>query len=263
MNADSNPEVDWRDWLQRWDRQQEGYVPEREVRFTAVLDAVEQLLPESFVALDLACGPGSISQRLLARFPGARAVAVDMDPAMLALGQGALGTFEGRLRWIKADLAAPDWLKVLGERQIDVVLSTTSLHWLWPDTLDRVYHDLARLLRPGGAFLNGDHLAYGPTSPTLARLNRSVSTSSGPTPRSPGVASRLRSSGGTSSGRNRRWRRSWLSVPDCSKASGAKRLRPASTYTCRRCAGPDLPEVGTIWQMLSNRVLLAVRRQYR
>jgi hypothetical protein len=67
-------EIDWVDWLRRWDAQQEGYVPERESRFSVMLDVLDELLPESFVALDLACGPGSISQRLLARFPGFREV---------------------------------------------------------------------------------------------------------------------------------------------------------------------------------------------
>ena len=64
--------IDWLDWLRRWDAQQEGYVPEREARFAAMLDALAELLPASFVALDLACGPGSISQRLLARFRARR-----------------------------------------------------------------------------------------------------------------------------------------------------------------------------------------------
>ena len=45
--------VDWWDWLRRWDAQQEGYVPEREARFTAMFDALAELLPASFVALDL------------------------------------------------------------------------------------------------------------------------------------------------------------------------------------------------------------------
>jgi hypothetical protein len=62
-------QIDWLGWLQRWDAQQEGYVPEREARFTAMFDALAALLPASFVALDLACGPGSISQRLLAPLP--------------------------------------------------------------------------------------------------------------------------------------------------------------------------------------------------
>jgi SAM-dependent methyltransferase len=157
MNAYGEQQIDWLDWLRRWDAQQEGYVPEREVRFTAMFDALAEVLPTSFVALDLACGPGSISQRLLTRFPDAQAIAVDIDPVMLAIGRGALGTVDGRLRWIEADLASPGWLEALGETQIDAVLSTTALHWLEPAPLGRRYHDLARLLRPGGLFLNGDH----------------------------------------------------------------------------------------------------------
>ena len=69
MNPDI-PQLDWQDWLRRYDQQQSTYLPDREERFTVMLDVLETLLPEQFVALDLACGPGSISQRLLARFPG-------------------------------------------------------------------------------------------------------------------------------------------------------------------------------------------------
>jgi hypothetical protein len=58
MNLDVQHQIDWLDRLQRWDAQQEGYVPEREARFTAMLDALAALLPASFVALDLACGRG-------------------------------------------------------------------------------------------------------------------------------------------------------------------------------------------------------------
>ncbi len=39
MNAAVQPEIDWVDWLHRWDAQQEGYVPDREARFTAMFDA--------------------------------------------------------------------------------------------------------------------------------------------------------------------------------------------------------------------------------
>jgi trans-aconitate methyltransferase len=134
MNLDLQRQIDRLDWLQRWDAQQEGYVPEREARFTAMFGALAALLPASFVALDLACGPGSISQRLLTRFPGARAIAVDIDPVMLAIGQG---TIDGRLRWIQADLTSPGWLEELGETQVDAVLSTTALHWLPPEPLAR------------------------------------------------------------------------------------------------------------------------------
>jgi SAM-dependent methyltransferase len=196
MNADVRQQIDWLDWLRRWDAQQEGYVPEREARFTAMFDALAELLPASFVALDLACGPGSISQRLLARFPGARAIAADIDPVMLAIGRGALGTVDGRLRWIEADLASPDWLDALGETQVDAVLGTTAPHWLTPEPLTRLYHDLSRLLRPGGLFLNGDNLAFSPALPTFARLTQRVLDEQWTDAALPCAASRRLSSGG-------------------------------------------------------------------
>ena len=89
------PQLDWQDWMQRYDQQQSTYLPDREQRFTVMLDVLETLLPDHFVALDLACGPGSMSQRLLSRFPQARSVAVDIDPILLLLGQQVLGDMQG------------------------------------------------------------------------------------------------------------------------------------------------------------------------
>src|SRR5215470_14992074 len=154
------PQIPWRDWMQRWDRQQQRYLPDREERFTAMFDVLEALLPERFVALDAACGPGSLSQRLLSRFPQARCVALDYDPVLLLLGQQVLGEMQGRLRWVEADLRNPAWLNQLGEQQVDAVLSTTALHWLPPEALVRLYRQLGQLVRPGGVVLNGDHLGF-------------------------------------------------------------------------------------------------------
>lgn len=259
MDSDVRPEIDWLDWLQRWDAQQEGYIPVREARFTAMLDALAALLPASFVALDLACGPGSISQRLLARFPDAHAIAADMDPVMLALGRGALGTVDGRLRWVEADLASPDWLEALGETQVDAVLSTTALHWLEPDLLARLYHDLGRLLRPGGLFLNGDHMAFGPGSPTLARLTQrdldEQWTDAAFAARGIETAEQW-------------WEALALEpafVPLLNERArrlvGKQRQESPPGFDAHVAALHDagFREVDTIWQVLSNRVLLAVR----
>jgi hypothetical protein len=63
---------------------------------------------------------------------------VDLDPVMLAIGRGALGTVDRRLRWIEAGLVSPGSLESLGEPHIDAVLSTTALHWLEPEPLGRL-----------------------------------------------------------------------------------------------------------------------------
>lgn len=259
MNTDvQEQQIDWLHWLRRWDAQQEGYVPEREARFTMMFDVLAALLPPSFVALDLACGPGSLSQRLLCRFAGARAIAVDIDPVMLAVGRGALGMVDGRLRWVEADLASPDWLEALGDTQVDAVLSSTALHWLRPEPLTRLYRDLGRLLRPGGLFLNGDHMAPDPALPTFARLSERV------------LDEQWTDAAFAARGieTSEQW---WQAL------AAERGMAPLLSERTRRFAGnqrQDSPpgsvfhvaalrdagfrEVDTIWQVFSDRVLLAV-----
>src|SRR5260370_29141750 len=126
------PAIDWHEWLRRWDRQQTRYLPHREERFEAMFDALEALLPPEFVALDLGCGPGSLSQRLLQRFPQARSIAVDQDPVLLAMGQGALAALGGRLRWLHANLLESSWPHRVGVESVDVALTSTALPCLPP-----------------------------------------------------------------------------------------------------------------------------------
>jgi SAM-dependent methyltransferase len=250
--------IDWQGWLQRWDAQQTGYLPEREARFTAMLDVLDMLLPEQFVALDLACGPGAISQRLLARFPHAASIAVDVDPVLLTLGQQALGDYGGRLRWVDADLREPAWAAQLGVTQVDAVLSTTALHWLSAAHLARVYQDLGQLLRPGGVVLNGDHMRFGPQLPTFRTLAHTTSERT--------------VSASFAAGQGEDWRHWWAALaaePGMITLFAERERRfPEATHDetapiydlhigALRDAG--FREVGVIWQRLDDRVLLAVR----
>ena len=61
----------------------------------------------------------------------------------------------------------PTWIDQLGEERVDVVLSTTALHWLDAGTLTRLYQQLGTLVRPGGVFLNGDHMRFPPHLPSF------------------------------------------------------------------------------------------------
>ncbi|RJL24545.1 class I SAM-dependent methyltransferase [Bailinhaonella thermotolerans] len=148
--------TDWAgSWLESWDRQQEYYMPDREERFAAMFELVESVTGRSPRILDLACGPGSLSHRLLERLPDARIVAVDVDPALLILARESLGE---RVTVVRADLGEPDWTSRLPEREFDAVVTATALHWFDEKGLTRLYRDLAGVLRPGGVFTNADHM---------------------------------------------------------------------------------------------------------
>jgi SAM-dependent methyltransferase len=251
-------EIDWRAWLRRWDAQQTGYLPDREARFAIMFDALGVLLPPDFVALDLCSGPGSISERLLARFPEARCIAVDKDPLLLTMGEATLGNAGGRLQWVDADLLAADWEERLGVAQVDAALSTTALHWLTAGQLARVYRRLGQLIRPGGVFLNGDHMKFGPHLPRFrtvadtvkearradAHERRGVETWDGwwaALAQEPGAAAVLAERERRFAGRTR------------------DGINPGHDFQVAALREAGFTEVDVIWQNLDNRVLMAVR----
>jgi SAM-dependent methyltransferase len=164
------PDRAWAEaWQESWDRQQEGYMPDREERLAALLDVVEAVAGPRPLVLDLACGTGTVSRRLLERFPRARSIAVDVDPALLTIARATLGDDE-RVRFVRADLAEPAWVLELPELPLDAALTATALHWLPEPLLRRVYRDLAGIVRPGGAVANADQMA----APDLPQLGAAL-----------------------------------------------------------------------------------------
>ncbi len=159
-------------WAERWERQQERYAVGREERFTVIADVVEYatLGQQHPSVVDLGCEPGSLSARLAARLPGARIVAADIDPFLLELGRA---TYANAARYVEVTIGEPGWLAELGlDGPLDAAVSTTAPHYPEPHTLRQIYRDLASVLRPGGALVNGDHLV--PEEPAPAALTVAV-----------------------------------------------------------------------------------------
>ncbi|THA24563.1 class I SAM-dependent methyltransferase [Streptomyces sp. RKND-216] len=157
MTTETAGRTDWQAWQRSWDRQQEWYLPDREERFRVMLDMVEAVVGPAPRVLDLACGTGSISDRVLHRFPDARTTGVDLDPALLAIARGHFAD-EERAEFVTADLNDPDWTARLPHRSYDAVLTATALHWLRTDALRGLYGQLAPVVREGGVFMNADHM---------------------------------------------------------------------------------------------------------
>ena len=156
-------------WLDLWDAQQEGHAPDRRQRFDVLADLAGAATAGRAqpLVLDLACGPGSVTRHLLDRLaptrPGLQIVALDVDPVLLQIAAGTIGT-DPAVRLVEADLRNDDWPIAAGlssaseETQFDAVVTATALHWLPAESLQRLYADLARLIRPGGIFADGDHV---------------------------------------------------------------------------------------------------------
>jgi trans-aconitate methyltransferase len=147
-----NPEI----YQESWDRQQEAFMPDREERFAAMLTAVAAITGgEPPRLLDLAGGTGTISLRTLARFPGARITVLDQDPVLLTIAESSL---RDRATVVDADLGDPGWRAKLPPEPFDAVLTATALHWLPAERVSALYAEVREVLRPGGLFVNADHM---------------------------------------------------------------------------------------------------------
>lgn len=241
------------DWLRRWDAQQQLHIPDREDRFAAITAALPAFAGESPRVLDLGAGPGSLSVRVLERLPEAEVVAVDTDPVLLAIGRAAAGDGT-RLAFVDADLRS-DWVARIAVGPYDAAVSTTALHWLRLEELLPFYARLAEVLRPGGVFLDGDRFDFDHDQEAIARATRDVSPEWRPVP--DGAED---------------WDAWWAAVasdPQFAAELDERRARrhehphghERHTYEFHRAAllAAGFTEVGTIWQRLVNRVLIAVR----
>jgi SAM-dependent methyltransferase len=112
-------------------------------------------LPSSRI-LDLGCGTGTGALRLLERFDGAQAIAVDVSAALLErLAHKArhLGVAD-RIRIVEADLDAA-WPDI---GTVDLAWASNSLHHMADP--DRVLTDAFTALRPGGLLVVAEMGAF-------------------------------------------------------------------------------------------------------
>jgi ubiquinone/menaquinone biosynthesis C-methylase UbiE len=150
-------------WAPRYDRLWARY---SDVTLSRALALISQHAKAPERILDVACGTGLFAERLLARFPGARVVGVDLSPDML---ERARARFNGdeRVRWIRS---SAERLPVESET-FDVVACNNAFH-LIPDQ-PAALAEFHRALKPGGTLLIIDWDRHAP-SIKLVNLNYTV-----------------------------------------------------------------------------------------
>lgn len=108
--------------------------------------------------LDLGCGDGVLSAAVLARWPGAEATLVDFSGPMIDEARERLSS--NRVDLEMADFGGADWVeKVKGRAPFDAVISGYAIHHQDDERKRALYGEVLELLRPGGIFLNMEHVA--------------------------------------------------------------------------------------------------------
>ncbi len=132
--------------VREWDAATYDRVADPQARWGRVL--LDRLaLAGNETVLDAGCGTGRVAQLLCTRLPEGRVVALDASQSMLEQARGRLSG-PCQVTFVEADLLdlSPDMLGA--HAPVDAVFSTATFHWVTDH--DRLFANLAAVLRPGG-----------------------------------------------------------------------------------------------------------------
>lgn len=110
--------------------------------------------------LDLGCGDGILGAAILGTYPESRGVFADFSEPMLDEAREQLKEYAGQLVFENLDYGEPDWVNMIQPHgPFDAIVSGYSIHHQ-PDARKRpIYEEIYSLLKPGGWFINIEHIA--------------------------------------------------------------------------------------------------------
>lgn len=143
---------------EEWERMHRLYFPDYDERWEKVTDAVRDRAGDRHPqrVLDLGCGPGTLTRRLLGSLPQATVVGVDADPLLIELARRASPRAQGPLFHSMriGDLAGDEILR--GSGPYDAIVSSAFMHYFSPEDLRSVHRMLRSLLGPDGILVTAE-----------------------------------------------------------------------------------------------------------
>jgi tRNA (cmo5U34)-methyltransferase len=136
-------------------REYDGIILKLIPHYPQMLNALVSAIPfgasESIRVIDLGCGTGTVSQRVLAAFPNAHVTCLDLAENMVEMSGVKLAGYP------HTHYIVGDFNTLAFDAQYDVAISSLALHHLVTDE-DKLgfYCQIYDTLAPGGVFYNAD-----------------------------------------------------------------------------------------------------------
>jgi tRNA (cmo5U34)-methyltransferase len=147
-----------------------GAIPLAAEQIDVMLRVIDAAQPQLGNFLDLGCGDGVLAQAILTQHPDAKGVLLDFSEPMIEAAQIKLARQAANLTFLVEDYGSPEWVEAVRPfAPFDAIVSGFSIHHQ-PDARKReVYEEIYALLKPGGVFLNLEHVA--PASEWVERVS--------------------------------------------------------------------------------------------
>lgn len=133
----------------------EIFTPGREEIERVLLEHVPAERTEAFLAVDVGCGEGWLSEAVLREFPNASTLALDGSSAMLRAAGELLAPYGERVELRTFRLEDPAWISGI-EDSVRCFLSSLVIHHLGGAEKRELFRRLLERLEDGGALLYAD-----------------------------------------------------------------------------------------------------------
>jgi len=261
MDISSKDDAWFSEWTAKWDAMQDAYVPGRREAFRLIVDVLVEQFPNECRVIDLGAGAGTLAEEILNRHPNASALCLDVEPFLLEAARRRLKPFGDRAKVVRCDMRKEGFTtedtELTEEDSAEAVVSSTTLHWFGEGILEKTFAACAKVLVPGGLFMNTDHIQS--DDPAIARLALDLNEAE-----RAAIFQRTRAM---------TWDEFWdglgaelspdqyydtVACPAWGEQDGPEPGHTVSTYTALlRQAG--FRDIGILWRHLANALLIATR----
>ena len=126
-----------------------------------ILRIIQVAIPQVNNFLDLGCGDGILGQAILSQYPNSQGVFLDFSETIIEAAKSKIDdNYQANLEFINQDYGLPEWINKIQQKvPFDVVVSGFSIHHQPDIRKQEIYQEIYQLLKPGGLFLNLEHVA--------------------------------------------------------------------------------------------------------
>ena len=137
-----------------------GGIPLAETQIEIIIRIIKSWVPELHTFMDMGCGDGVLGRQLLQEWPDSEGIFMDFSQPMISSTKEKCEPFKNRSTIILQDYSEDNWMDSIKHKTpVDVVISGYSIHHHEDEKKYSIYKDVFNILKPGGVFLNLEHVA--------------------------------------------------------------------------------------------------------
>ena len=134
------------------------FFPLAQEQLETISRIIDKFNPSIDYFLDLGCGDGFLGRFIYELYPNSEGVFLDISQEMI--NKVKEKSLKESTRYIVKDFGEEDWVSSIKSiKKFDLIISGFSIHHIDNEKKRNLYQDIFNLLKPGGIFINLEHVS--------------------------------------------------------------------------------------------------------